>query len=98
MLKQAPERPRRDLVKKAARAFLLESKQDSLPIDVEALYEPGKYLIFDAEKAEEIAKMGIPIDFWDNDTADAFTCFYKKTKRAPFCLLYAVQIIKHCPR
>lgn len=76
MLKQAPERPRRDLVKKAARAFLLESKQDSLPIDVEALYEPGKYLIFDAEKAEEIAKMSIPIDFWDNDTADAFTCFY----------------------
>ncbi len=76
MLKNAPEKPRRDLVKKAARAFLLSSQQDSLPIDVDALYTPGKYLLFEAEKAEEIANMSIPIDFWNNETADAFTCFY----------------------
>ena len=76
MLKPAPEKPRRDLAKKAARAFLLSSRQDSLPIDIDALYTPGKYLIFEAEKAEEIANMRIPIDFWNNETADAFTCFY----------------------
>lgn len=77
MPKRMPDKPRRDLVKKAARAFLLSSNQDSLPIDIDALYESDKYLIFDAERAEDLAGIGIPIDFWNNETADAFTCFYK---------------------
>lgn len=77
MLKQVPVKPRTDLVKKTARAFLLSSNQDSLPIDVDELFKLAKCLIFDAAEAEKIAQMGIPIDFWDNETADAFTCLYE---------------------
>lgn len=72
-----PTKPRRNLVKKAARAFLLSSNQDKLPIDVDSFFQPGKYFLFEAEKAEQLAQMRIPIEFWNNDTAEAFTCFYE---------------------
>lgn len=77
MQKCVPAKPRRDFVKKAARAFLLSSNQDSLPIDVDALFKSGNYPIFDANKAEALTGMHIPIDFLNNESADAFTCFYR---------------------
>lgn len=77
MQKTVPIKPRRNLVKKAARAFLLSSNQDKLPIDVDSFFQPGKYFLFEAEKAEQLTQMKIPIDFWSNHTAEAFTCFYE---------------------
>ena len=40
-------------------------------------FQPDKYFLFEAEKAERLAQMKIPIDFWNNQTAEAFTCFYE---------------------
>lgn len=77
MQKTVPTKPRRNLVKKAARAFLLSSNQDKLPIDVDSFFQPGNYFLFEAEKAEQLTQMKIPIDFWSNHTAEAFTCFYE---------------------
>lgn len=79
MAKPVPDRPRRDYVKKAARAFLLSSEQDSLPIDVNQLFKPPSYLLYEAAEAEWIAQMSIPIKFWNNDTVDAFTCCFLGT-------------------
>ena len=70
-------KPRRNLVKKVARTLLLSSNLDKLPIDVDSFFQPGKYFLFEAEKAEQLVQMKIPIEFWNNDTAEAFTCFYK---------------------
>lgn len=77
MQNTVPTKPRRNIVKKAARAFLLSSSQDKLPIDVDSFFQPGKYFLFEAEKAERLTQMKIPIDFWNNNTAEAFTCFYE---------------------
>lgn len=76
MTKSVPDRPRRDYVKKAARTFLLSSEQDSLPVDVKVLFKPPSYLLYDVAQAEHITQMSIPIEFWNNDTVDALTCYF----------------------
>ena len=76
MLKPVPDKPRRNFVKKAARTFMLASKQDELPIDVDSLFEDNGWLLMPAETAEQQVGMSIPIEFWQNDSAEALTCYY----------------------
>lgn len=87
MLKPVPDKPRRNFVKKAARTFMLDSKQDELPIDVDSLFEDNGWLLMPAETAEQQVGMSIPIEFWQNDSAEALTCYYADK----FITLYKTQ-------
>ena len=87
MLKPVPDKPRRNFVKKAARIFMLASKQDELPIDVDSLFEENGWLLMPAETAEQQTGMSIPIEFWQNDSAEALTCYYADK----FITLYKTQ-------
>lgn len=66
---------------------MLDSKQDELPIDVDSLFEDNGWLLMPAETAEQQVGMSIPIEFWQNDSAEALTCYYADK----FITLYKTQ-------
>lgn len=75
MIKEVPKFPRRDIVKRVARTVMLNSHQDALPINIDDMFSLPDYLLIEAEEAERKAGMKLPIEFWNNETVDAMTCY-----------------------
>ncbi|MGI6031356.1 MAG: ImmA/IrrE family metallo-endopeptidase [Eubacteriales bacterium] len=76
MRKAIPLKPRRELVRKEARRCLLQSGQCRLPIAIDELFAQYSFLLLTAQEAEAKTGLKLPSSFWENSTADGFTCAY----------------------